>query len=390
MRNKILSFFRSVLEDKKETKFCSAGVLTLGAEVELQIIDKNTLELSSNAEEMLRRSSAITRKIVPELYLSTIEINTDKCNDVIEIEKDLEESFDIIAKIADEMNVALSTSGCHPFSRYADCVPTPSKRYDELIDRNQWLAKRMTVYALHVHIGMKSGDDAIRFNNFFLNFIPHFLALSSSSPFWQGYDTGLSACRPITFESLPTAGYPYRVNDWREFEHLYETLVKCGSVKSLKDLWWDIRPSPHYGTLEIRICDGLTNLSETTALIAFIHLLANWFNDNANWLEKVPLQPLWFARENKWRGIRYGLDATLVVNLDGETKPIRQDILEWLEKLAPYEKKLGYEKYVTAIRDIVNKGNSTIRQRKVFEETNSLQDVVRLNVKEFINKKPIW
>ena len=390
MKRKISSFFNSVFAEKKDTNFRSNGLLTLGAEVELQIIDKDTLELSSCAEDILKKTSLITPKIVPELYQSMIEINTDKCNNVSEIEKDLEESFNIITKAADELNVALSTSGCHPFSRYSNCVPTASKRYEELIDRNQWLARRMTVYGLHVHIGMKSGDDAIRFNNFFLSFIPHLLALSSSSPFWQGYDTGLSSCRPITYESLPTAGYPYRVENWYEFEHLHETLIKCGAVKSLKDLWWDIRPSPVHGTLEIRICDGLTNLQETTAVVAFIHLLAHWFNDNAKWLEIVPLQPSWFARENKWRSIRHGLEAELVVNLSGETKSIKQDILEWLEKLVPYEKKLAYKKYVDAIKNIIENGNSTMRQRQIYEKSNSLHDVVKFNIKEFLNKKPIF
>lgn len=383
---KISAFFKS----QKETEFCSNGILTLGVEIELQLIDKTSLNLIPKAEEILKIAEQKTKKIKPEFYLSTLEINSDKCPEVHQIEKDLTESYDFITEIADLVDVNLATTGCHPFSRYTDCVITPSKRYSELIDRNQWLTRRMTVYGLHVHLGMKSGDDAIRFNNFFLNFIPHLLALSASSPFWQGDDTGLASCRPTTYESLPTAGSPYRVKNWQEFEQLFNTLKKCQAINSLKDLWWDIRPSPTYGTVEIRVCDGLATLGETLAIVAFIHLLANWFNDNVNWLKQMPTSPMWFSRENKWRAIRHGLDANLVINLDGETQPIRTDIEHWLTMLTDYEKKLGYGKYIADLREIMAKGNSSSRQLKIFAKNGSLQEVVKFNIQEFLARKPLW
>ncbi len=382
--------FLPIFNPKKATNFCSNGFLTLGAEVELQLIDRDSLNLTPRAKELLEIALPLSKKIKEEFYLSTLEINTDKCNNAHEIEADLSESFDLITKISNQLKIDLATKGCHPFSRYSDCVITPSNRYNELIDRNQWLTRRMTVYGLHVHLGMKSGDEAIRFNNFFLNFIPHLLALSASSPFWQGDDTGLSSCRPTTYESLPTAGHPYSVKNYAEFKHLYATLVKCKSINSLKDLWWDIRVSPAFGTLEIRICDGLATLSETLAIVAFIHLLAHWFSDNASWLNQVPTSPIWFARENKWRAIRHGLEADLVVNLDGETKPIKLDILQWLEKLMPYQNKLGYKKYVDDLSDIITKGSSTARQRNIYAKTNSLKDVAKFNVEEFLARKPTW
>ena len=382
--------FLPIFNPKKATNFCSNGFLTLGVEVELQLIDRDSLNLTPRAKELLEIALPLSKKIKEEFYLSTLEINTDKCNNAHEIEADLSESFDLITKISNQLKIDLATTGCHPFSRYSDCVITPSNRYNELIDRNQWLTRRMTVYGLHVHLGMKSGDEAIRFNNFFLNFIPHLLALSASSPFWQGDDTGLSSCRPTTYESLPTAGHPYSVKNYAEFEHLYATLIKCKSINSLKDLWWDIRVSPAFGTLEIRICDGLATLSETLAIVAFIHLLAHWFSDNASWLNQVPTSPIWFARENKWRAIRHGLEADLVVNLDGETKPIKLDILQWLEKLMPYQNKLGYKKYVDDLSDIITKGSSTARQRNIYAKTNSLKDVAKFNVEEFLARKPTW
>lgn len=356
--------------------------------MELQILDPETFALVPRAEDILKAVSS-NKKITKEFFLSTLEINTAKCADVMEVEKDLSASLDFLDKTGEKLGVKLATTGCHPFSKYADCKITSTLRYDELIDRNQWLARRMTVYGLHVHLGMKSGDDAIRFNNFFLNFIPHLIALSASSPFWQGDDTGLAACRPTTYESLPTAGHPYRCRNWNEFVELYHTLKKCKAIYSLKDLWWDIRPSPHYGTLEIRICDGLATLEETVALVAFIHLLANWFNDNGSWLNQMPTSPLWFSRENKWRAIRHGLNADLIIHADGEMRPIAQDILMWLEKLEVYEKKFGYKKYVKTLREIIEKGNSSTRQRKIYGESKSLLDIARFNVDEFIARKPI-
>ena len=392
MKNHLSSLvnFFSGFGKKSEIDFCSNGVLTLGVEIELQLIDRDSFNLTPRAEEILKAASSLTKKIKQEFYLSTVEINTSKCFDVCEVEKDLSQSYDIITKIGDEFGINFATTGCHPFSLYSDCVITSLPRYQDLIDRNQWLTRRMTVYGLHVHLGMKSGDDAIRFNNFFLNFVPHLLALSASSPFWQGDDTGLASCRPTTYEALPTAGHPYRARNWNEFEHLYRILKKCKAINSIKDLWWDIRPSPAYGTLEIRACDGPATLDEALAIVAFIHMLSHWFNDSGDWIGQVPPPPLWFSRENKWRVIRHGLHADLVVDFDGATKPISEDILQWLDKLAIYEKKLGYKKYVDVLREIISKGNSSNRQRKIHADNNSFSDVVKFNVEEFLARKPVW
>ncbi len=390
----ILNFIKenfSLLSKKKanEILFQPAGELTLGVEIELQLIDTESFNLVPKADQLLKEASS-NKKIKPEFYMSTVEINTDKCNNIQEVEKDLSDSIKSIISIGNKMDVLFATTGCHPFSRYADCIITPSPRYNELIDRNQWLTRRMTVYGLHVHIGMKSGDDCIRFNNFFMHFIPHLLAISASSPFWQGDDTGLASCRPTTYEALPTAGQPYKLQNWHEFETLYHTLKKCSAIKSLKDLWWDIRPSPGYGTLEIRVCDGLATLAETTAVTAFIHVLAHWFNDNASWIDQFPAPPRWLSRENKWRVMRHGLQAEMVVNIDGQTKPIAEDIKEWLLKTELYSHKLGYHKYMEIIKQILEKGNSTERQKLIFSKTNSLKDVVKYNTEEFLNMTPLW
>lgn len=374
----------------EEINFQSHGELTLGAEIELQLIDPEHSNLVPKADILLKEAKTSLKKLKPEFYLSTLEINTNKCVDVQEIDNDLSESFSSLIEMGKKDNIVFATTGCHPFSRYADCVITPSPRYNELIDRNQWLTRRMTVYGLHVHIGMKNGDECIRFNNFFSQFTPHLLALSASSPFWQGEDTGLASCRPTTYEALPTAGQPYQVRNWREFEHLYYTLKKCNAIGSMKDLWWDMRPSPGFGTLEIRVCDGPATHAEAVAITAYIHMLAHWFKDNGGWIDQIAPSPHWLARENKWRVMRYGLDAVLVTNIDGNTKPVRQDIEEWLTKTSGYMESLGYGKYIKTLREILVKGNSSMRQRAVFAASGSLEAVVKHNVREFLQCTPIW
>lgn len=389
IKRTVKRFAHKPANPKDDIVFKSNGLLTLGVEVELQLINPQGFGLLPRAEELLAACAHIPA-IKPEFYLSTIEANTAKCNDVHEIATDLKQSLDSLRSIGQEMGIAFSTTGAHPFAKYSDCIISPSDRYQELIDRNQWLTRRMTVYGLHVHIGMASGDDCIRFNNFFIHFLPHLLALSASSPFWQGTDTGLSSCRPTTYEALPTAGQPYQVRNWKDFENLYESLTLCGSIKSIKDLWWDLRPSPHYGTLEIRVCDGCATLQETLAIVSFIHSLAHWFTEHGSWLESVSYPPQWLARENKWRAIRYGLDAELVVNVDGKVKSLRDDLEEWLEKINPYVVKLGYTQFLSGIRAIMDKGNSSHRQRACFQQTESLEGVVQLTVDEFNQGYPIW
>lgn len=390
LRKKINHSIKRFFQTKQdEIAFCSDGILTLGAEIELQILDTQTQNLVSRAGDLLEQCRHLP-KVKPEFYLSTIEINTDKCVNVHQVEKDLKETINSLQVVGRELGVHFSSTGSHPFSLYKDCSISPTDRYLELIDRNQWLTRRMTVYGLHVHIGMETAEDCIRYNNFFMYFLPHLLALSGSSPFWQGCDTGLSSCRPTTYESLPTAGQPYHVRNWQEFENMYETLVKCGSIKSLKDLWWDMRPSPAYGTLEIRVCDGPASLYEATAIIAFIHTLAHWFKERGSWIETVSNPPHWIFRENKWRSMRYGLDAQLVMNTTGKTKSLREDLLDWINKLKKEISLLGYEEYFSNLLNIIDLGNSSTRQRKVFEKTNSLESVVIHNANEFKIQKPYW
>lgn len=372
-----------------DMEFRSGGVLTLGVEMELQLVDATTLHLAPKAEELLK-GLASHPKIKPELYRDMIEIVTDKCNDANDIERDLNETVAILSAAAKELGVVLSGTGSHPMSGYSEGGIFPSERYNDLIDRNQWLTRRWKVYGLHIHLGMKSGDECIRFNNFFMPLLPCLLALSSSAPFWQGQDTGLATCRPSAYEALPTAGLPYYVESWQEFTALCSTLRECRAITSLKDLWWDMRPSPAYGTLEIRVCDVPATVGEAVAITAFVHSLAHWFQDHGEWLHQVPQPPHWMMRENKWRVIRHGLDADLVTSADGVNRPVREEIMRWLEKVAPYAQRLGYTSHMQTLHDMCSLGTSSMRQHAVFMQHRKLEEVVDYNIKEFQHKRPLW
>lgn len=369
--------------------FDSNGVLTLGVEIELQLVDPSTGALLSRAEELLQAASHLPN-VKREFYQNTVEIITDKCDDVAEAERDIGRNLAALRPIAREMGIAFSATGTHPFADQKEFILSPGERYRKVCERNQWLARRCTVYGLHVHLGMASGDDCIRFNNFFLRFLPHFLALSASSPFWQGEDTGLASCRPSTFEAMPTSGLPYPVENWRDFERLCGTLMSCGAIGSLKDLWWDLRPSPGYGTLEIRVCDGPATLAEAMGLAAFMHTLAHWFRDNGDWLEQAGYPPRWLMCENKWRVIRHGLRAELVADTDGTTRPLAEDIGEWLDKVEPYARKLGYAPYLGTLRQVVGQGGSSERQRRVYGASGCFGELMRFNMEEFDRGHPVF
>jgi carboxylate-amine ligase len=366
----------------KPLVFNPSDPLTLGVELELQVLDGSTLLLTPLAHEILEEANVPSLK--KEFFQSTIELTTGISKDVHEVQEDLQASLSKVHASAIKLGLKISSTGTHPEGDYRDRTITPSARYYKLADRNQWLIRRMAVYGMHIHIGMTRGDDAIQFNNFLLHFVPHMLALSASSPFWQRMDTGLISARPTVFEAMPTCGMPYVAKNWRQFQKLYNDLIRSKSIRSMKDLWWDIRPSPSYGTVELRICDEPATLEEVLAITAFVHLLSHWFFNHSNeWRAKLKIAPRWVLRENKWRAIRYGLDGEIIVSRVKKLVAISDDILHWLEEFQPIAKELNYESYVDAIRAIIIEGNSAQRQLQVFNRSNDLHEVTKFNVMEF-------
>ena len=371
-------------------EFCKSDQeLSLGVELELQVLDGTTLLLTPFATDIIEYCN--DPRLEHEFFQSTLEVTTSVCKDVMALEQDLRSSLEKVSSAARHLNLKLGSTGTHPLSDYRERLVTPSPRYNELIDRNQWIIRRMAVYGMHIHIGMLSGDSCMRYNYFFMHLLPHVLALSGSSPFWQGKYTGLSSCRPTTYEALPTAGMPYLVRDWNGFQNLYRFLLRAKSITSMKDLWWDLRPSPGYGTLELRFCDEPATLYEAMGIITFVHLLAHWFRDHEEeWTTSHAPLKQWIFRENKWRAIRYGLDAEIVASSHGKTRSLRNDINHWIKNVDPYARQLNCVEYLSRVKEIVTKGNSSYRQHLVFQNTNDVEAVVRHNVAEFEKGSPNW
>lgn len=364
--------------------------LTIGVEMEVQVLDKQTGLLTPRAMELIQASQ--NPRLVLEFFMSTLEIITGICDDMHEAVLQLEQTFREIQPIADGLGLTFAATGTHPLAFYNDRIVTPTDRYYQLIERNQWITRRMAVYGMHMHIGVTNGDECIRLNNFLISFLSHFLALTASSPFWQGTKTGLMACRPTTFESLPTAAVPYMVQDWKQFQGLYDSLVRSHSIESMKDLWWDIRPSPRFGTLEIRVCDMPATMYELKAVGAYIHLLCKWFfaHSPGEQAALAAIPASWILRENKWRVIRHGLDASFVRNDSGEIIQIRDEINLWLTRLEILAEEAGYNEEIRSLRNILSRGNSAERQLRLFESTQSAQSVVDHNIREFSLKRPVY
>jgi carboxylate-amine ligase len=216
-----------------------------------------------------------------------------------------------------------------------------------------------------VHVGVRSPDKVIPMVNALSQYVPHFLALSASSPFWVGADTGLASARSKVFEGMPTAGLPYQLSGWDRFEDYMETLISTHAIESVREVWWDIRPHPDFGTVELRICDGLPTLTEVGAVAALSQCLVEQFDREIDRGYTLPVPASWVLRENKWRAARYGLDADIVVDEKGTVLPVRQAIADLVEELSPTARRLGCSAELADVRRILEVGASYQRQRAV-------------------------
>ncbi len=364
-------------------EFAKSEPFTLGVEVELQIVDRETLELSPKATQLLSKWSG-PPTVQPEIFQSMIELSTGICRDAAHAEADLRATASKLLPIARQQGVRFIATGTHPTARYQERKLFPADRYHGLIARNQWIARRLLIFGLHVHIGMPDPETAIAVQNELLYDLGLLLAASTSSPFWQGEATGLSSSRITVFEALPTGGMPALVHDWTEFCELVEILQRSHAITSLKDLWWDIRPSPRYGTIEIRVCDGLASLRETAQIVALSQALARRAGARVAAGEGRTFPPAWRVRENKWRASRHGMDADYIVSNDGTTEPIRPYLKRTLDELAADGFMDSGSAHFVALRRIADGApTSAERQRAIYERTQSFDAVTKALADEF-------
>jgi glutamate---cysteine ligase / carboxylate-amine ligase len=368
--------------------FKSSERPTLGVEIEVQVVDESGALATEPAATKILSELNDDAGFKHELLECTVEVITGVCPTVGHVRKDLGEKVERLIEVADGLGYRILCSGTHPFSAWADQTVSPDPRYHRLIDDCQWTARRLLIFGVHTHVGVGSGEEAIAISNSLGTFIPHFLALSSSSPFWQGRDTGLASIRSKIFESLPTAGLPYQMENWGQFQRFMRTLIGAGTIRSIREVWWDIRPHPGFGTLELRICDGIPTMDELCGIVALSQSLVVWLQERYQAGLELPKHQAWTIRDNKWRAARYGLEAEIIRDEEGNLVSLRRSIGDLVETLDPIAERLGCRDDLARITEILERGTSATRQREVFDETRDLSRVVDSLVEEMKSGSP--
>jgi glutamate---cysteine ligase / carboxylate-amine ligase len=359
---------------------------TIGVEMELHLVDAVTGALASASSEILAEMGAghpagEHPKAKHELFQSTIEIITGVCESPSQAGDDLRATLSELRAVAEPRGLTIVSAGTHPFGLAREQHVSPQQRYRDLIEDLQWPARRMLICGMHVHVGVPDGGRAIRVIREVMRHHPLFLALSSSSPYFESEDSGLSSARTKVFEGLPTAGLPPPLADWSDFESFMSTLLESGCISSIREVWWDIRPHPDFGTVEFRMCDATPTVRETVALAALAQTLVERTIRRIDDGTLPPPPREWTIRENRWLAARYGLDAELIVEHPEtghpERRAVRTLVADLLDELRPVAEDLGNIEQLADLESVLDIGSGAQRQRRVVAAGGTLADVVQ-------------
>jgi carboxylate-amine ligase len=364
-----------------EISFAPSDRSTIGIEWEIALVERSTGDLINVAGEVLEalkhEDGSDHPQITGELLLNTVELVTTVHTSVSDAVADLTAQLAEVRSITDPLDVELICAGTHPFAQWYDQSVTDKERYHKLIDRTQWWGRNMMIWGIHVHVGIEDRDKVLPLLNGLLTYYPHLQALSASSPYWAGVNTGYASNRALMFQQLPTAGLPVQFATWAEYEAYVDDLKVTGIIDDHTEVRWDIRPSPQWGTLEMRACDGLSTAEEIGAVAALIHCLVEWMSERLDRGEELTVLQPWFVRENKWRAARYGLDAEIILDPQGRERLVTDDIRDLLVTLAPVAERLDCVAELNQVGLILELGSSYQRQLRVAEANGgSLQAVV--------------
>jgi glutamate---cysteine ligase / carboxylate-amine ligase len=374
--------------------FSSSPTSSVGIEWEIELVDRETRHLTSAASPILAQMAAAAGvaehpKAKHELLESTIEVISGVSSTVGQATADLAATVAEVAALAAPRGVGLMCSGTHPMTDWQSQDISPNPRYARLVEDMQWLARRLQIFGVHVHVGVRAPEKAIPIVNALTAYIPHLLALSASSPYWVGRDTGLASARSKVFEGLPTAGLPYQLSGWTDFERYMETLISARTIRTVREVWWDIRPHPDFGTVEMRVCDGLPTLREVGTVAALTQCLVDQLDRQLDRGYTLPTPAGWIVRENKWRAARHGLDGEIILDDRGSTRPLAEAVADLADELAPAARRLGCAEELAGIEEILAVGNSAKRQRAAFSASDgSLAAVVDSLLREFEADRP--
>lgn len=357
--------------------------LTLGIEEEYQIIQPESGALRSYIQELLEQGRVVLQdQIKPEFLQSQVEVGSHICRNIQEVESEVRRLRRSICKLADDNGLQVAAASTHPFSEWETQDVNKGERYTELATNMAELARRMLIFGMHIHVGIEDRELMIDVMNQARYFLPHLLALSTSSPFWHGRDTGLKSYRTVVFESLPRTGLPPSLKSWADYQGFIDTLVKTNCIDEPTKIWWDIRPHPKFPTLEFRVCDICTKVEEAVCIAAIVQgIVAKLIKLRQHNMSWRPYRHH-LVTENKWRAVRYGTEGLLIDFGKQQEVPMRFLAVEILEFIDDVVDELKIRKEVEYIHTIMAEGTSADRQRAIYRETQDLQAVVANLVEE--------
>jgi len=350
---------------------------TLGIEEEFQIVDPQTRELRSHVSEFLEEGKMILgEQIKPEMIQSMIEVGTGICKNIQEARADITRLRSIISGLAGKTGLAIVAASTHPFSHWQDQKIYDDERYALLVQELQTVARSLLIFGLHVHVGVADLDRRIHIMNAARYFLPHVLALTTSSPFWMGHNTGLKSYRSEVFKQFPRTDIPDHFDSYSSFQRYVDLLVKTECINDGKKIWWDLRPHPVFPTLEFRICDIPTRVDDTVAIAALFQAIVAKLTKLIEKNLGFRLYRRMLIQENKWRAVRWGIDGKMIDFGKQKEVPTRDLILELLDFVDDVVDELGSRKEVEHIHTILERRTSAEEQLRVFAETNDLKAVV--------------
>jgi carboxylate-amine ligase len=359
--------------------FGKSDAFTLGVEEEYMLLDGETFDLVQHIDTVLAAISGheLETQINPELMQSVLEIATPVCHTAGDVERELRKLRSYVTSVAHADSLRVGSAGTHPFSLFERQRITARDRYRHLVDQMQYVARRELIFGLHVHVAVDDPDKAIQVVNGLLPHLSSLLALSASSPFWRGEPTGLQSTRQIVFAAFPRSGPPPRFRDYEDYAEVVGQLEKTGCIADYTHIWWDIRLHPRLGTVEIRICDGVTSLEDTVAIAAFCQALVKLYSEQHDAGHEIPSYHRILTTENKWLAARYGLEAPVMDLATGRRNrvPIAQLIRRTLRDIEPHARELGSDRELEGVRAILTRGNGADRQRRIF---NANRDIVEV------------
>jgi carboxylate-amine ligase len=368
--------------------FATSARSSVGLEWELMLADPESGDLVPRAPELipeLEESTALERYTVTgELLTNTIEVTSGIGDTVAAAVDDIGDAIAQVRALTTPRGIELLCAGSHPFAQWYDQQITDKTRYHSLIERTQWWGRNMMIWGIHVHIGVDDVTKVFPIINALAVYLPHLQALSASSPFWAGERTGYASNRALVFQQLPTAGLPWPLTTWAEFEGYLDDMVRTGVMADATEVRWDIRPAPRWGTIEIRACDGMSTLPELAAVAALAQVLVEHFSRQLDEGRDLVTIPPWYVRENKWRAARYGLDAEVIVDRAGTERPVIEHLRETIAELGPVADHLHCARELAGVETIVTGGASYARQLRVAEAAEGdLREVVQHLIREF-------